>query len=92
MKTLIVLAGFLAAGAAHARPSTLDMDCADAKALVSSKGAIVLTTGAYTYDRFVAHGGYCSSGEVAKATWVPTFDEARCFIGYTCQQDDRGNR
>jgi len=91
MKTLLVLAGILSAGVAHARPSTLDMNCSEAQALVAQEGAIVLTTGAYTFDRFVAHQGYCMQSEVTKPAWVPTFDEAQCFIGYTCGDRSGGN-
>ena len=39
---------------AQARPSTLGMSCGQAQYLVRSSGAIVLSTGGQTYDRFVA--------------------------------------
>ena len=48
-----------ASAAAQPRPSTLEMTCGQAAALVASQGGIVLGTGGYTYDRFVAHRGFC---------------------------------
>ncbi len=51
----LVLAALLAsASIAEARPSTVSMSCAIAAATVAKAGAIVLSTGAHTYDRFVA--------------------------------------
>jgi hypothetical protein len=48
---------FLAAlSAAVARQSTLSMTCNQAIALVATSGAIVLSTGRHTFDRFVAGG------------------------------------
>jgi len=88
MKIVLVLAGLIVASAsAHARPNTLDMSCADANALVAAHGAIVLSTGAHTYDRYVAHQGFCTPQETTAPAWVPTFDSAQCFIGYTCEQN-----
>jgi hypothetical protein len=70
--------------AAQTRPSTVNMTCAQARALVGAHGAIVLGTGRYTYDRFVTHGGFCLNREATRAAWVPTFDTPQCFVGYTC--------
>ena len=50
----------LATGAgAQTRPSTVAMSCAQARNVVASSGAIVLGTGGYTYDRFVADRRFC---------------------------------
>jgi hypothetical protein len=68
-----------------ARPSTLDMTCAEAAALVASRGAIVLTTGQFTYERYVAHRGFCSIGEVTRPAYAPTLDTPTCSIGYRCE-------
>lgn len=51
----------------------------------------MLGTGRYTYDRYVAHAGYCGIGETTQPAWVPTRDARQCFIGYTCGQDNRGS-
>jgi hypothetical protein len=73
----------------QARPSTLDMSCGEAAALVASRGAIVLTTGQFTYDRFVAHVGHCSLGEVARPAYAPTLDSPQCAVGYRCEYRQR---
>jgi hypothetical protein len=82
----LTVAFFLLATAAFAqsRPSTLRMSCAQAQGLVASRGSIVLSTGPYTFNRFVAGGGFCFLGEVAEAEWVRTADSPQCFIGYKC--------
>lgn len=75
------------AGQAFARPDVRTMNCAQAQALVEQSGAVVLTTGRYTYNRFVTGPYYCGFDEVAKLTWVQTQDAAQCPVGYTCQQN-----
>lgn len=79
----------LSATASHAeRPSTLAMTCRQAQALVASRGAVVLSTGTYTYDRFVAHGGYCALGEYADNGFAPTRDTRQCRVGYVCKSGE----
>jgi len=81
------LAALLAAtSVAQARPSTLDMSCAEAAATVASYGAAVLSTGPYTYDRFVVHNGFCLPTEDAKPASAPTLDTPYCNLGYTCDE------
>jgi hypothetical protein len=87
------LAVLAAGGPAFARPDTRAMSCVEAQALVGQNGAVVLTTGAHTYNRFVVNGLYCSYSEVPRLTYVPTRDERQCPVGYTCRQsnyDDMG--
>lgn len=82
-----------AAGSAYARPDTRAMSCGEAQALVARNGAIVLSTGQHTYDRFLAAGVRCPLPDVPRLTYVPTRDEPQCPIGYTCRQtteDDFG--
>jgi hypothetical protein len=87
---LLVLAALLAGtSVAQARPSTLDMSCAEAAATVASYGAAVLSTGEYTYNRFVAHSGFCLPGERAVPALAPTFDTEYCPLGYTCEPRTR---
>lgn len=90
MKTLLFSAIVLVAGAAHGRPDSTAMTCAEAKDMVAAHGAIVIGTGPNLYDRYVAHGGYCAHGEVAEPAWIKTSDDDQCMVGYTCEQDDRG--
>jgi hypothetical protein len=61
------------------------MTCAQAAAAVAAQGAIVMSTGQHTYDRFVSSAGYCALGEYADLGWAPTLDSPRCTIGYVCR-------
>jgi hypothetical protein len=75
----------LAANAAEAaRPSTLGMTCHQAQRFVASRGAVVMSTGKHTYDRFVVSGGYCEVAEWAVSATAPTKDARYCPLGYTC--------
>src|SRR5215210_1031833 len=83
----VAAAGGLLASTAEAqvRPSTLTMTCVQASGLVATRGAVVLSTGPYTYDRYVSGGNSCAINESTEPTWVPTHDKAQCFIGYRCR-------
>ncbi len=81
---LILLLSF--ADVANARHDVRTMSCAQARALVQQSGAIVLTTGQYTYDRYVAGQRYCERPYVIRRAWVTTADTDQCNIGYTCEQ------
>lgn len=86
MRFALVFLLLLSADAASAqRPSTLSMTCAQAQALVVSRGAVVLSTGVHTFDRFVASPGYCMLGEYAEPAFAPTRDNPRCQLRYTCE-------
>lgn len=71
---------------AYARPDVRTMSCAQAKALVLQSGAVVMTTGRHTYDRFVAGQSYCYPPDVIQRAWVATADTNQCQIGFTCEQ------
>jgi len=87
---LLALASLVAAAStAAARESTTGMSCAQAAAVVASEGAIVLTTGEHTYDRFVAHVGFCQHGEQAVPVVAPTLDSEYCSVGYRCEYRQR---
>lgn len=89
-----VFVSLLALGAfAQARPTSFHMTCDQARSLVRQNGAVVMNyrysnAAGWLYERFVAHAGYCSSGEVTRAAWVPTTDKDSCFVGYTCHHRD----
>ena len=79
----------LATGAgAQTRPSTVAMSCAQTRNVVASSGAIVLGTGGYTYDRFVADRRFCLYSEVTEPAWVPARDTPQCFVGFRCKESD----
>src|ERR671911_111035 len=82
-RSLLAAGGMLIATSATAqpRPSTLQMTCGQAAALIASQGGVVLGTGGYTYDRFVAHRGFCLRSEVAQTVWVPTRDTRTATCG-----------
>jgi hypothetical protein len=84
---LSVVLSMLATAALAQRPSTLGMSCDEANDLVASRGAVVLSTGRHTFNRFVASAGFCSYGEYAYDGWAPTSDGRRCRIGYICKKD-----
>jgi len=73
---------------AEARINTLDLTCNQARDLVYSRGAIVLSTGRHTFDRFVADRSFCPGGDYTKRAYVPTLDRRSCNIGYTCTPDN----
>lgn len=85
----VLLACLIGTSIAEARQSTLALSCGQAEALVAARGAIVLTTGEHTYNRFVVHGGFCVHGEVARPAYAPTLDTPNCPVGYTCEYRSR---
>ena len=80
---LLALAGV---SPTQARPSTTTMSCGQAAATVARAGAMVLTTGPGTYERFVASGAQCLPGEFTEAAQAPTLDSPDCTVGYVCKQ------
>lgn len=69
---------------AFALPSSLNMTCAQAVALVQSRGAVVLSTGPGLFDRYVSSGVYCGSSSSENAAWIPTQDTSQCMVGAVC--------
>ncbi|HEV2571857.1 hypothetical protein [Methylocella sp. CPCC 101449] len=77
---------------AQGRPLSTAMTCAQAAGIVNARGAVVMSTGPYTYDRYVQHRGFCTPTETTKPDFVPTRDNPTCFIGYRCIEITRGGR
>ncbi|MEP3046749.1 MAG: hypothetical protein ABJL55_01770 [Roseibium sp.] len=76
------------ADAQSGRPDTRKMTCEQAKALVKKQGAVVMTTGQHTFERFIAHAGYCEAdAKNLRATYAPTKDEKKCAVGYRCYRN-----
>jgi hypothetical protein len=97
MRYLIgIVAVLLITGAAQARPDARAMTCEAARQMVLQRGAVVMTTGRHTYQRFVSHRQYCDYWERTKSAWTATRDEKKCRIGYICvdrpDRDDRRDR
>ncbi|MCP8940858.1 hypothetical protein NK718_20215 [Alsobacter sp. SYSU M60028] len=84
-----ILAAILTLAAAPAlaqsRPDTLTMTCAQTQALVKSKGSIVLGSGQFFYDLYVASVTYCPIGEVTRVMFVKTKDQPACPLS-VCDQ------
>ena len=89
-----LFAATLAAGlqSAHAqRADTRSFTCASAWAFVQSRGAVVMSTGNYTYDRLVSQRRYCQMDEVLQRHYAQTADSPRCFVGYVCRGRNPGS-
>jgi hypothetical protein len=80
------LSALITSAMAQPRPSTTAMSCAQATGLVASRGAVVLGTGGYTYDRFVSDQRFCLRTETTEPMWVPAGDTPQCFVGYRCRE------
>lgn len=80
---------FMAASTiAEARKNTLDYTCHQARAIVQDHGSILMSTGRYTFDRFVANRSYCPMGDYVKRAKAPTRDRRYCNIGFVCTMDN----
>jgi hypothetical protein len=91
MKTmpLATAMALLAASAlAQPRPQSVAMGCPQAAELVTARGAIVLGTGGFTYDRFVRDRSFCEITQTTEVAFVPTLDNPYCFVGYRCKERD----
>jgi hypothetical protein len=65
---------------------TPSLPCSEAQSLVRTEGAVVLSTGPHTYDRFVSEDIYCEPDAFASPAFEPTLDNRQCMIGYYCKQ------
>jgi len=84
----LALLGFSATfSAAQGRVDARQLSCGEARALVQHNGAVVFTTGRFTYDRYVAGERFCPVGHVADDAWISTRDTQSCRIGYRCILD-----
>lgn len=92
-RTALSLILCLAAGETLAqRPSTLGMSCADVQAFITAQGAVVMSTGQYTYDRYVANRAQCFPGDIMDNRWVPTADTPECRVRVCVPRPPRPNR
>jgi hypothetical protein len=77
---------------ALAVPSSLELTCRQAASLVTSKGAVVLSTSHGVYDRYVSVSSYCETALVAMPAWIPTKDSAECYVGFYCALPNSGSQ
>ncbi|RST81044.1 hypothetical protein EJC49_24200 [Aquibium carbonis] len=95
---LIALAATMLAAPAHAisRYNSQGMSCGQVQAAVQREGAVILryrsarNPSLTLYDRYVSGGRFCSVGEVAVGSSVPTRDDRSCYV-LTCKSYDREN-
>jgi hypothetical protein len=72
-------------GTAMARPDTRKMTCQQAQEFVRRSGAVVMSTGRYTYERIVTNQSYCEYDEITWLMVAPTKDVPNCRVGYYCR-------
>ncbi|MEM8664690.1 MAG: hypothetical protein AAGF49_11295 [Pseudomonadota bacterium] len=80
------LSALVVSGGAEARPDVRQMTCAQANALVAERGVVVMTTGRYTYRRFVSDVAYCEFDQRRRAYVVKSRDNPRCQVRGICDQ------
>ncbi|MBP2547273.1 hypothetical protein J2858_000166 [Neorhizobium galegae] len=85
---------FLAGAEAQAisRYNSTAMSCAAVQDAIAREGAAILRypgrNGITLYDRYVASGRLCASGEFAKASSVPTTDLRNCPVRHCERRPD----
>ncbi len=92
MKAVILKAVLLAASLvvvvseaeAISRYNSTSMSCDRIKSTVRNEGAVILRwsgrNGVLRYGRFVANGRFCSGGERAETSYVPSSDRKSCAV------------
>ncbi|WP_306148361.1 MULTISPECIES: hypothetical protein [unclassified Roseibium] len=83
-----VLSLLSAANVAEARPDLRQMTCAQAQNMVLRNGAVVFTTGQYTYSRFVANLRYCERDKALAPQYGTTRDNPQCYVAFECKDPD----
>jgi hypothetical protein len=81
---VLTLVGLASAAVAQPRPDTLRLSCAQARAIVQSQGAVVLSTGPFAYERFVRDSSFCFRPDRTEPAWVATLDTPQCPVGFRC--------
>ena len=65
------------------------MPCAGVAALVETRGAVVISTGPFTFDRVVRDQSFCELETTTAPAYVPSADLRLCFAGYRCRPIER---
>ncbi|MTI44156.1 hypothetical protein JM93_04174 [Roseibium hamelinense] len=86
-KTVLAIAALSAsATTVLARPDLRQMTCAQAQQMVRQQGAVVFTTGQYTYSQFVSNLSYCDPRQQLFRQYGPTKDNPRCPVAFKCEE------
>jgi len=85
----LAFAGSLIGSVAMAQegPNLRTMQCSEAQSMVKTKGAVVLSSGAYTYNRYVKDAAFCGEDMYLRPAWARTQNTKSCFVGYTCSDN-----
>jgi hypothetical protein len=70
----------LAAPAEAARPDLRAMTCREAAEMVARRGAVVMTTGDNTFQRFVASRAWCDRWQATRLEYHPARDTEACGL------------
>lgn len=76
----VTLATVPAADAQSGRPNSTAMTCGQVQSMINQRGAVVLSTGQHTFDRYVSNRNACQHGEILRRDYVPTRDNNRCYV------------
>ena len=90
---LMLLACLMLPGGARAQTHVdgRSVPCGQLAAIVQNRGAVVIDTGPYAYDRYVSGGHFCLRPEIAVPAWIGTLDAPLCFVGYVCRDRQRSS-
>lgn len=90
---LAALLAIPAPAAAQGRPDLSRLTCTEAQGILEQRGAATFSTGAFTYDRFVANPRECGRNSGTVARGVATADNPRCPLRQCVgRRSDDGNR
>lgn len=83
-----LLVTFQPADAQSRRVDSRSRTCAQIQSLINQQGAVLLSTGAHTFDRYVSNRNQCQHGEVLYREFIPSKDTGRCRV-QRCAEDFR---
>jgi len=75
-----VLSGTTVSEAQSGRPNSTAMTCTQVQSMITQRGGVVISTGQYTFDRYVANRNFCQHGEILRKDYIPTRDNNRCYV------------
>jgi len=78
--SVLSLTALTAAEAQSGRPNSTTMTCGQVQSLINQRGAVVISTGRHTFDRYVANFSFCAHGEFLRREYIPTRDTNRCYV------------
>jgi hypothetical protein len=70
----------LPAEAQSRRVNSLSLSCDQARSMIAQRGAVIMSTGQYTFDRYVDNRSFCERNEFARTDFIPTRDNAKCPV------------